>query len=594
MRRRYQNFRTFYFHLCILMLTLSASAGCQAPAPQQADTEEFADDSSLNENCSGDCGSGTSAYGTVVGTYRGVPAYSNGSTHGCHDCKDGTALGLTTCGARCGQGTSSVQTRFGLAYQCVEYVRRFYDAVYQDQQLSQTYGDAKTYAQTLPKIGFNCYKNKSTVAPQPDDILVFDGGAHGHIAIIRAVSDTSVKIIQQNNVNSDEDGNCSIALDGTGGKYSLGSPACHLSGFELSWCRRPGFDWKTCAANHPCPDGYSCFDGVCKSANTPSCTNGKVDGDETDRDCGGGTCPKCATGLNCQRNTDCVSGVCTTGVCSTTPTLSWQKVPSATSKNLLAAWGAKANDIWASGDEGTVLHWNGSSWSGQTIALNYLTHLWGASSTDVWSTSGDGTMYHWNGSAWSAQGRVMQATTQWGIWGSSASDIWTVGNLGTVQHWNGSSWSSSQPGGMRALRAVWGSGRDDVWVVGVGSPSNIIHWNGSSWTNEISGTNNGLMGIWGTSSNDLWAVGSGFILHNTGNGWTAIPGAEGKSLQGVWGSSRDDVWAVGLEGIILHWDGNMWTSVPSGTTEHLNGIWGTSKNDIWVVGNAGVILHYGP
>ncbi|MDR0966018.1 MAG: hypothetical protein LBM75_05895 [Myxococcales bacterium] len=42
----------------------------------------------------------------------------------------------------------------------------------------------------------------------------------------------------------------------------------------------------------------------------PSCTNDKLDGDETDIDCGG-TCPsRCAIEQSCQNHSDCQSGVC--------------------------------------------------------------------------------------------------------------------------------------------------------------------------------------------------------------------------------------------------------------------------------------------
>ena len=40
------------------------------------------------------------------------------------------------------------------------------------------------------------------------------------------------------------------------------------------------------------------------------CTDGVVDGNETDVDCGGGTCPKCASGKKCKVNGDCTSNKC--------------------------------------------------------------------------------------------------------------------------------------------------------------------------------------------------------------------------------------------------------------------------------------------
>jgi hypothetical protein len=46
------------------------------------------------------------------------------------------------------------------------------------------------------------------------------------------------------------------------------------------------------------------------------CTDGVKDGNETDVDCGGGSCPPCATGKKCAVNNDCIStDQCQAGVC---------------------------------------------------------------------------------------------------------------------------------------------------------------------------------------------------------------------------------------------------------------------------------------
>ena len=52
-----------------------------------------------------------------------------------------------------------------------------------------------------------------------------------------------------------------------------------------------------------------------------TCHDGKLNGHETDVDCGGGTCPRCADGKTCQVANDCVSGTCASGQCAAcTPT----------------------------------------------------------------------------------------------------------------------------------------------------------------------------------------------------------------------------------------------------------------------------------
>lgn len=47
----------------------------------------------------------------------------------------------------------------------------------------------------------------------------------------------------------------------------------------------------------------------------PSCMNETVDQDETDVDCGGGTCEPCGSGLRCVVATDCVDAVCEDDTC---------------------------------------------------------------------------------------------------------------------------------------------------------------------------------------------------------------------------------------------------------------------------------------
>jgi len=47
----------------------------------------------------------------------------------------------------------------------------------------------------------------------------------------------------------------------------------------------------------------------------PSCTDAEINGDETDMNCGGGTCPACPIGYDCLVGADCLSGVCENKVC---------------------------------------------------------------------------------------------------------------------------------------------------------------------------------------------------------------------------------------------------------------------------------------
>jgi hypothetical protein len=84
-----------------------------------------------------------------------------------------------------------------------------------------------------------------------------------------------------------------------------------------------------CATGLACTAATDCFSHVCSSSNTsstsgsggtpcqaskccqaPTCKDNVQNGDETDIDCGGKTCPACAVNNGCALPTDCESGVC--------------------------------------------------------------------------------------------------------------------------------------------------------------------------------------------------------------------------------------------------------------------------------------------
>jgi hypothetical protein len=60
-------------------------------------------------------------------------------------------------------------------------------------------------------------------------------------------------------------------------------------------------------------------DGCTNACNLPSCGDGFKNGAETDVDCGGGTCNKCALTLGCNGGNDCQSGFCSASKCAIPP-----------------------------------------------------------------------------------------------------------------------------------------------------------------------------------------------------------------------------------------------------------------------------------
>lgn len=174
--------------------------------------------------------------------------------------------------------------------------------------------------------------------------------------------------------------------------------------------------------------------------------------------------------------------------------------------HLHAIWSRSASDVFAVGDTGVVLHYDGTTWSPQTSgSLQSLNAVFGVSSTGPIFAVGDaGTILAYNGTAWQAQ---TSGTTQplYAVWGSSPTDVFAAGANGTILHFDGNAWSNQTSGTTKTLRGVWGSSKSSVYAVGY--QTTILHFDGTNWTTQSAGPTLDLHGIWGSSPTDIFAVG---------------------------------------------------------------------------------------
>jgi hypothetical protein len=95
----------------------------------------------------------------------------------------------------------------GLKYQCVEFVKRYYYE-HLRHKMPDSYGHAKQFFDaTLADGARNTrrdllqFANGGQTKPSPDDLLVFGPSLlnrYGHVAIVSAVTDSDLEIVQQN------------------------------------------------------------------------------------------------------------------------------------------------------------------------------------------------------------------------------------------------------------------------------------------------------------------------------------------------------------------------------------------------------------
>ena len=114
-----------------------------------------------------------------------------------------------------------------------------------------------------------------------------------------------------------------VCTGSTGTCTPASCPDGKLNGTETDQdCGGPNCSIK-CPDNSNCAQGSDCVSKVCTGniCQPPTCTDGQINGTETDQSpsgvgCGGGKCDKCADSYHCLYDTDCLDGSCLGKDCS--------------------------------------------------------------------------------------------------------------------------------------------------------------------------------------------------------------------------------------------------------------------------------------
>jgi len=273
----------------------------------------------------------------------------------------------------------------------------------------------------------------------------------------------------------------------------------------------------------------------------------------------------------------------------------WSAMSSGTTNNLNGLWGSSGSDVFAVGDNGTILHYDGTAWSAMTsLTTNNLNAIWGISANFAFAVGAHGTILQYDGLNWLT---VPSTTTNNlnAVWGLTTTYALAGGDDGTFLYYNGSWYSPMPPGTIKnRINAIWGSSSTNIFSVGDGGM--IGHFGGIPGGFMDSGTTENLNGVWGSSGSSVFAVGNNgtFLIYN-GSSWSTImSGIYTFNINAIWGSSYNNIFIAGDGGIIGHFTGPPGGLMDTGTTENLKDIWGSSGYDVFAVGSNGTILHYHP
>jgi hypothetical protein len=247
----------------------------------------------------------------------------------------------------------------------------------------------------------------------------------------------------------------------------------------------------------------------------------------------------------------------------------WHLVPPAQTtyrEEFGAVWASASDDAWitAWGDfPNTLQRWNGSAFTvvpGRPDLEGYLDDVWGTAANDVWIIAEDGTVLHWDGSSLDLKLNELGAGAagRGGVHGTGPSDVWMIG--AGLHHWDGQALKAvtTLPALPQfvTLAAVHPVAADDVWVTA--TQGVVYRWNGTTWTTPpvppIRPDENGnaqLSGFTGTSASDLWAVGTdGDVFQFDGSTWRKSMTA-GVGIARLTRTPSGQLIAVGASGAIL-------------------------------------------
>jgi len=157
----------------------------------------------------------------------------------------------------------------------------------------------------------------------------------------------------------------------------------------------------------------------------------------------------------------------------------WTEVDSPTDQHLNALWG-DSGGVYAVGDSGTILHYDGTAWSRQASGSDAeLLDVWGDDEGRVFAVGRNGTILEKRGAAWISVGMKTDRDLR-AVW-TGGDDVVVVGEGGAIWRLDGRDGGrrSEGAGGAQDLSAIAGTGPHDLFAVG--DAGTMLHWDGESW-----------------------------------------------------------------------------------------------------------------
>lgn len=124
-------------------------------------------------------------------------------------------------------------------------------------------------------------------------------------------------------------------------------------------------------------------------------------------------------------------------------------------------WGATESDIFAVGNAGHIIHYDGAQWTplkatGWDPPTRDLNAIWGVPGSGVFAVGSEGSIVQGQHKGDLAVASTPTEARLLEVWGRSATDVFAVGEAGTILHYDGDAWSQEPSGTDLDLNAIVG------------------------------------------------------------------------------------------------------------------------------------------
>lgn len=228
----------------------------------------------------------------------------------------------------------------------------------------------------------------------------------------------------------------------------------------------------------------------------------------------------------------------------------WETYDLGAGQTMLDLWGFSPDQLWAVGDR-TLAVWDGQSWTQSAFAdLGVsgvsISRIWANAPDDVWISGDQSTVAHFDGSTWTRS--LAAGSDNVALWGAASDAVYT-GSVFEIARFDGATWTPLELDQLNGASAIYGFGPDDVWIA---DDADLAHFDGVSWSfDELEGLGD-VTQMWGPRSDELWSVGEFGSIHRfDGSVWSELQsqpiGAPYlQSFLDVHGTADGEVWVVGV------------------------------------------------